>query len=278
MKKEIIFRNQVTVPVLGQGTWNMGENAFKKAEELKVLQKGIELGMTAIDTAEIYGEGRSEILVGEAIKGLREKVFLISKIAPSHASHRRTRIACENSLKRLKTDYLDLYLLHWKSRIPINETICALQELQKEGKIKQWGVSNMDTADMEEIYALPEGNNCGANEVLYNLTRRGIEYDLLPWCQKNHLPLIAYSPIEQGRLLNHSGLKAIADKHSATPSQIALAWICRHPDVLAIPQTSSLEHLEENFKSLSIRLTEEDLTELDRYFPAPTQKKRLEMI
>lgn len=255
-----------------------GENAFKKAEELKVLQKGIELGMTAIDTAEIYGEGRSEILVGEAIKGLREKVFLISKIAPSHASHRGTRIACENSLKRLKTDYLDLYLLHWKSRIPINETICALQELQKEGKIKQWGVSNMDTADMEEIYALPEGNNCGANEVLYNLTRRGIEYDLLPWCQKNHLPLIAYSPIEQGRLLNHSGLKAIADKHSATPSQIALAWICRHPDVLAIPQTSSLEHLEENFKSLSIRLTEEDLTELDRYFPAPTQKKRLEMI
>lgn len=278
MKKEITFRNQVKVPVLGLGTWHMGENPFKKAEELKVLRKGIELGMTVIDTAEIYGEGRSELLIGEAIRELREKVFLISKVAPSHASHKGTRTACENSLKRLNTEYLDLYLLHWKSHIPLNETICALQELQKEGKIKQWGVSNMDSADMEEIYALPEGNNCAANEILYNLTRRGIEYDLLPWCRKNHLPLIAYSPIEQGRLLNHSGLKAIADKHAATPSQIALAWVYRYPNIIAIPQTSSLEHVEENFKSLSIRLTEEDLAELDRYFPAPTQKKRLEMI
>ncbi len=278
MKKEITFRNKVKVPVLGQGTWNMGEKASKKAEELKVIRRGIELGLTVIDTAEIYGEGRSEILVGEAVKGMREDVFLISKVAPSHATQRGTHTACENSLKRLKTDYLDLYLLHWRGRVPLEETICALQELQKEGKIKQWGVSNMDIADMEEIYALPEGNNCATNEILYNLTRRGIEYDLLPWCQKNQLPLIAYSPIEQGRLLNHSGLKAIADRHSATPSQIALAWVCRQPDVMAIPQTSSLEHLEENAKSLSIRLTEQDLSELNRYFPAPTQKIRLQMI
>lgn len=278
VNKVVTFRNRVTVPILGQGTWNMGEIWANREEEIRALRAGIDLGMTVIDTAELYGDGRSESLVGEAIEGCRDKVFLISKVKPSHATRKGTMKACENSLKRLGTDYLDLYLLHWKGRVPFEETMETMLELQKEGKIRQWGVSNMDTTDMEQIYDLIQGNTCAANEVLYNLTRRGIEYDLLPWCFSHHLPIIAYSPIEQGRLLEHPLLKELARKHEVTPAQVALAWVMRKPGVIAIPKASTVKHVEENFKALTLHLMEEDLKILDRIFPAPFRKKKLETI
>lgn len=278
MEKIVTFRNKIKLPALGQGTWNMGESVATRAEELRALRRGIELGLAAIDTAELYGEGRSESLVGEAIAGRRDKVFLISKIVPSHASHKGTIKACENSLKRLQTDYLDLYLLHWKGRLPFEETLEAMLRLQQDGKIRQWGVSNMDVGDLEKIKRLTSGNTCAANEVLYNLTRRGIEFDLIPWCEQEHLPVIAYSPVEQGRLLKHPVVMALAEKHKATAAQLALAWVLRKPGILAIPKASTVKHVEENYKSLSLKFTEEDLKELDRIFPAPKQKKRLEMI
>lgn len=278
MDRKINFRNEIQVNGLGQGTWNMGESSVKRPEELKALRAGIELGMTVIDTAEMYGDGRSEQLVGEAIAGIRDQVFLITKVLPSHASLKGIKEACENSLRRLKTDYIDLYLLHWRGNIPFEETIEAMWDLQKVGKIRQWGVSNMDVADMEEICEISDGNTCAANEVLYNLMRRGIEFDLLPWCRRHHMPVIAYSPVEQGRLLRQPVLMKIAGKYEVTPAQIALAWVIRQPDVLAIPKAASVEHVKENFGSLSIHLEKEDLDRLDRVFPPPTIHRPLEMI
>ncbi len=278
MKNNICFGNKTNVPALGMGTWNMGNSLANRLEEIDALRRGIDLGMTAIDTAEMYGDGRSELLVGEAIKGLRDRVFLISKVLPSHASRSGTLKACENSLKRLQTDCLDLYLLHWKGRHPFEDTVEAMLELQKSGKIKYWGVSNMDVAEMEHFFDITGGNTCVANEVLYNLARRGTEYDLLPWCQQKHIALIAYSPIEQGRLLGHPILEEIARSHDASPIQIALAWVLRQPGVLAIPKAASVKHVEENSQCLSITLTAEDLKRLDHVFPAPVRKRRLEMI
>lgn len=278
MNNKVIFPNQVEVCALGLGTWNMGEDPTKKAEEIKALQRGIELGMSAIDTAEMYGSGRSEALVGEAIAGKREQVFLISKVLPSHASYHGTKQACEQSLKRLKTDRLDLYLLHWRGGYALHETVKAMIELQREGKISQWGVSNFDQDDMEELYDLGGGDGCAANEVLYNLSRRGIEYDLMPWCEKQRLPLIAYSPIEQGRILKNKTLSDIAARYHATPAQIALAWVLRRPNVLAIPKAGKIAHVEENFQSLSFDLDADDFRLLDAAFPKPTGKVPLEMI
>lgn len=278
MNHKVQFSNQTDVCALGLGTWNMGEDPTKKTEEIKALQQGIELGMTAIDTAEMYGDGRSETLVGEAIAGRREQVFLISKVLPSHANYLGTKQACELSLKRLKTDRLDVYLLHWRGRFALYETVKAMLELQQEGKINHWGVSNFDVEDMKELYDLAGGNGCAANEVLYNLSRRGIEYDLIPWCQKEKLPLIAYSPIEQGRLLKHPTISEIARKYEATPAQIALAWVLHTPDLLAIPKAGTVAHLEENFHSLSIHLDADDFRLLDTAFPKPTRKVPLEMI
>lgn len=272
------FRDNQQVLTLGQGTWNMGDSASSRSEELRALRAGIDLGLNVIDTAEMYGNGRSELLVGEAIGGRRDKVFLVSKVLPSNASRHGTREACEKSLKRLNTDYLDLYLLHWQGRHPFEETVEAMLELQQAGKIKEWGVSNMDVEEMKKFYAIPGGDTCAANEVLYNLSRRGIEYDLIPWCKKHRVPVIAYSPVEQGRLLEHAALTGIARRHSATPTQIALAWVIRNPGVIAIPKAATVAHVQENFKSLFIDLTEEDLADLDKAFPAPKKKTALEML
>lgn len=278
MNAVVTFQQTTDVPVLGLGTWNMGDSDERRAEEIRALRTGIDLGMKAVDTAEMYGRGRSEKLVGEAIRGIREQVFLISKVLPQNASRTGTKRACEASLQRLGTDRLDLYLLHWSGPYPYEATAEAMMELQQEGKIRYWGVSNMDVEDMEEFFALPQGHTCAADEVLYNLTRRGIEFDLLPWCREREVPVIAYSPVEQGRLLRHPALAEIARKHEATPAQVALAWVLRRPGVLAIPKASSAEHVKENFGCLSLSLTEEDLFRLDREFPAPTRKRILEVI
>lgn len=278
MEHTYIFPDGSQVLTLGQGTWNMGDSGAARMEELKALRAGIDLGLNVIDTAEMYGNGRSEQLVGEAIEGRRDKVYLISKVLPSNASRHGARQACERSLKRLGTDYLDMYLLHWQGRYPFEETIEAMLGLQQAGKIREWGVSNMDVEEMDKFFSLPGGDTCAANEVLYNLTRRGIEYDLLPWCRKHKIPVIAYSPVEQGRLLLHPVLTGIAHRHSATPAQIALAWVLRNPGVIAIPKAATVKHVQENFKSLFIRLTNDDLAELDRAFPKPRKKVPLEML
>lgn len=263
---------------LGQGTWYMGDSLHKRAEEIRALRVGVDLGLTVIDTAEMYGDGRSEELVGEAIAGIRDKVFLISKVLPSNASRQGAKAACERSLKRLDTDVIDLYLLHWQGRYPFAETVAAMTELVAEGKILSWGVSNMDVMEMEEIVSVPNGAECLANEILYNLSRRGVEYDLLPWSEQRGMPVIAYSPVEQGRILNDWALADVAARHGATPAQIALAWVMRKPGILAIPKAGSEAHVRENADALTIRLTSEDLAELDKAFPPPSHKMPLEML
>lgn len=266
------------IPVLGQGTWYMGDEPRRRAEEIATLRLGLDLGMSLIDTAEMYGDGASEKLVGEAIAGRRDEVFLVSKVLPSNASRSGTIAACERSLKRLGTDRIDLYLLHWRGRTPFAETIAAFEALQDAGKIRHWGVSNMDLDDMSEIARASGGDAMSTNQVLYNLTRRGIEYDLLPQAQARGLPLMAYSPIEQGRLTEYPEVEDIADKHGVTPAQIALAWVLRQQGVIAIPKASTLSHVQENRAALEVKLTAEDLAELDEVFPTPNGPESLEMI
>jgi diketogulonate reductase-like aldo/keto reductase len=267
-----------TVPVLGQGTWYMGDEANRRAGEIASLRLGLDLGMTLIDTAEMYGNGASEKLVGEAIAGRRNEVFLVSKVLPSNASRAGTIAACENSLRRLGTDHIDLYLLHWRGRVPFAETIGAFEALQDAGKIRHWGVSNMDVDDTREMLNATGGDAMSTNQVLYNLTRRGIEYDLLPQSQARGLPLMAYSPIEQGRLAEYPEVQDIADKHGVMPAQVALAWVLRQQGVIAIPKASSTEHVRENHAALNLQLTADDLEELDSAFPPPTGPESLEMI
>lgn len=268
----------LAVPVLGQGTWYMGDEAHRRADEIASLRLGLDLGMTLIDTAEMYGDGASEKLVGEAIAGRRDEVFLVSKVLPSNASRNGTIAACERSLRRLGTDCIDLYLLHWRGRTPFAETIAAFEALQDAGKIRYWGVSNMDVDDMREIERAPGGDAMATNQVLYNLTRRGIEYDLLPQAQDQGLPLMAYSPIEQGRLTEYPEVQAIADRHGVAPAQVALAWVLRQEGVIAIPKASTPEHVRENRAALDLQLTAEDLEELDDMFPPPHGPEPLEMI
>lgn len=275
--KTITIGNQ-TICQLGQGTWNMGDDPATRKEEITTLRTGIDLGMQLIDTAEMYGSGRSEVLVGEAIQGIRKDVFLVSKVLPSNASYDDTIKAFEQSLKRLQTDYLDLYLLHWEGRFPLQETVDAFEALKKSGKIKNWGVSNFDTDLMKSLTECSYGKNCATNQVLYNLSRRGPEFDLLPWCSNHNMPVMAYSPIEQNRLLSNEILLDIASKHNATASQIALGWILQNKNVLPIPKASSVDHVNDNFKSLSVELTEEDNQQLDKVFPKPKHKVSLEMI
>lgn len=267
--RQITFSNGVQVCTIGQGTWNMGCNPLKKKDESTALITGIELGMTMIDTAEMYG---NEEFIGKTIKGLRDKVFLVSKVHPSNADRQGTIRACENSLRKLNTDYLDLYLLHWKSIYPFAETIDAMNELQRSGKINLWGVSNIDLPDMEQIETLQGGCACDANQVLYNLQERGVEYDLIPWAQQYEMPIIAYSPIGEGRLIKHPVLQRIAEKHNATTAQIALAWAIRLSGVIAIPKAATVNHVQDNFRSLSIQLDADDLKELDIAFPPPIHK------
>ena len=241
----------------------------RRSEEIQALRRGIDLGLTLIDTAEMYG---TEDLVGEAVRGCRDKAFIVSKVLPGNASYDGTKRACEQSLRRLGTDYIDLYLLHWIGRYPFSETVRALVELQQEGKIRQWGMSNLDVDDMEHILSLPHGTDCAANQVLYNLKDRGIEYDLIPWSRQHHIPVMAYTPLGEGRLRNHNTLIEIARRHNASPTQVMLAWVMRTQDVIAIPKASSIAHVEENARSLDIFLTEEDLRDIDKAFPAPTHK------
>ncbi|SRR5581483_9714262 len=266
------------MPALGQGTWELGNDRRRRAEEIRALRTGLDLGMTLLDTAEMYGDGASEELVAEAIAGRRDEVFLVSKVLPQHARKRDTVKACERSLKRMRTDYLDLYLLHWREDVPLSETLEGFEALKAAGSIRHWGVSNFDVEDMEELLELAGGKEVTTNQVLYNLTRRGIERDLLPQARELHLPLMAYSPIEQGRLLRDATLRRIAERHHATPAQIALAWILRHPDICAIPRTGNPKHTKENRGALDLQLSKQDLTDLDRAFPPPRRPVPLEMI
>jgi diketogulonate reductase-like aldo/keto reductase len=266
------------VPALGQGTWFMGESTRRHADEVAALQAGIDLGMTLIDTAEMYGDGGSEELVGEAIAGRRDKVFLVSKVYPHNASQRGAVAACERSLTRLDTDCIDLYLLHWRGQVPLAETVEAFEALQRDGKIRHWGVSNLDMGDMQELLGERGGDKVAVNQVLYNLTRRGIEYDLQPLLRKRAIPIMAYSPIEQGRLLNAPVLRAIAQRHDATPAQIALAWLLRQEQIIAIPKAATVAHVKENRAALDLKLTDKDLAELDQAFPPPDEATPLEML
>lgn len=247
----------------------MGKFPARRAEEIGALRTGIDLGLTVVDTAEMY---ENEELVGEAVRGCRDKVFLIDKVLPGNADYRGTKRACERSLHKLGTDRIDLYLLHWKGPHPFSETLRAMLELRQEGKIRYWGVSNIDVPDMEHIRALPGGDTCAADQVLYNLKERGVEYDLVPWCAERGMPVIAYSPIGEGSLANDGLLAEIAREHGATPARIALAWTMRHPGVMAIPKAGSAAHVRDNHRSLSIELTEEDCRRLDAAFPAPEHK------
>lgn len=265
------------IPVLGQGTWHFAEDPRSRQDEISALNLGLNLGMSLIDTAEMYAHGASEELVAEAIDGRRDQAFLVSKVLPHHATRRGTIAACEASLKRLDTDRIDLYLLHWRGDIPLQETLEGFEALIREGEIRYWGVSNFDVDDMEDLLAAG-GTTCAMNQVLYNLSRRGVEYDLLPWCRDHGIPVMAYSPIEQARILYHSALRTVAEQHDATAAQIALAWTLREERVVAIPKMGTPGHVSENFKAMNIRLTKQDLALLDIAFPPPSRKVPLEMI
>ncbi|MEU8167228.1 aldo/keto reductase [Micromonospora sp. NPDC049004] len=267
-----------TMPVLGQGTWYLGERPARRRDEIAALHTGLDLGLTMIDTAEMYGDGASEELVGEAITGRRADVFLVDKVLPSNASRRGTVQACRRSLQRLGVDHIDLYLLHWRGSHPLAETIEAFAELVDAGDIGQWGVSNFDLSDMTELFEAAGGQDCATNQILYNLTRRGPEYDLLPWLREHGIPAMAYSPIEQGRLLGHSQIAEIAARHRATPAQVALAWVLRQEMVGAIPRSSNPEHTRENAEARNLQLTEEDVAALDTAFPPPTGPQPLEIL
>ncbi|MBZ9660380.1 aldo/keto reductase [Mesorhizobium sp. ESP-6-4] len=267
-----------TVPVLGQGTWKMGEDRRRHADEVAALKLGLDLGMTLIDTAEMYADGGAEEVVAQAIAGRRDETFLVSKVLPSNASRAGVKRACESSLQRLATDRIDLYLLHWPGSVPLSETVEAFEALKTEGKIRHWGVSNFDTDEMENLVSLPSGGNVQTNQVLYNLSRRGLEFDLAPWSRQRRIPLMAYSPVEQGALARNARLEAVAARHNATAAQIALAWIMMQDGVIAIPKAGRQEHVRQNAAALDIALTAEDLAELDRAFPPPTRKRGLEMI
>jgi diketogulonate reductase-like aldo/keto reductase len=274
--KVIRFSSGREVPALGQGTWRMGENRASRSKEITALKTGIDLGMTLIDTAEMYGDGGAEEIVAEAIAGRRSDVFLVSKVYPQNASRSGLAKACERSLRRLRTDSLDLYLLHWPGPIPFSETLGGFQALKQSGKIKEFGVSNFDVTELQNAVALPGGNQIATNQVLYNLRRRGVEYDLVPWCRAHRIPLMAYSPLEQGRLDNR--LSSVARKHKATLAQVAIAWLLHQDDVIVIPKSSNEARVRENYASLNVKLTEEDLRELDRLFPPPRSEKSLEML
>jgi diketogulonate reductase-like aldo/keto reductase len=275
--KSIQFPDGTQVPALGQGTWQMAEQPAKRADELAALRAGVELGLTLIDTAEMYADGESERLVGEALRGLREQVFLVSKAYPQNASRGQLPLACEASLKRLGTDRLDLYLLHWRGRVSLAETVEAMEKLVAAGKIRRWGVSNLDTADMQELVAAG-GTACATNQILYNLTRRGPEHDLLPWLASHSMPAMAYSPVEQGRLLGNRQLREIAANLGATPAQVALAWVLSHDQVLTIPKAGRIAHVQENRAAADLRLSASDLAALDAAFPRPGQRRPLEML
>jgi diketogulonate reductase-like aldo/keto reductase len=276
--KTVALPSGEQVPAFGMGAWNIGDSKATRAEEIATLRLGLDLGATLIDTAEMYGSGRSEDLVGEAIAGRRDEVFLVSKVLPSNASRKGTVTACERSLKHLKTDRIDLYLLHWRGSVPFAETIEAFEALRQAGKIRHFGVSNLDLAEMKSWWQVPAGRACAANQLLFNLKRRGIEYDLLPWLQERKVPVMAYSPIEQARVLGERGLVSFAKRHGMTPAQAALAWLLAKPGVIVIPKTGRRERLKENLGALEKQLDAAQLAELDQLFPPPSSAQPLEML
>ena len=283
MNKKVVLSDGTEIGNLGIGTWYMGDSQKDREEEIASIRYAIDNGVTTIDTAEMYGNGRSELLVGEAIKGYdREKLFLISKVLPSNAGRGRIFQACEKTLKRLGTDYLDLYLLHWRGMIPFEETIECMEELKRKGKIRRWGVSNMDIDDMEEILDISDGENCCVNQVLYHLGSRGIEYSLKPFTDRNNIATIAYCPLAQGgrlrgQLLQSEAVKKVADKHKITPMQVLLCFVLSQNNMLAIPKASKLEHMKQNIECLKIKLDKEDFGMLNRAFPAPIRKVPLDI-
>ena len=265
------------VPVLGQGTWGMGEDPARRAAETTALRSGIDLGLTVIDTAEMYGNGATEQFLGAALAGVRDRVFLVGKVLPQNAGSSRIARACEASLRRLRTDRLDLYLLHWRGPVPLAETVAGMEALVAAGKIAAWGVSNFDLADMDDL-ARASGSGCATNQILYNPTRRGPEFDLLPTLAARRIPAMAYSPIEQGRLPTKGVLSAVAERHGAGPYQVALAWALRRPEILAIPKAASVAHVRENAGAADLALTDDDLQAIDAAFPAPTAPVPLAML
>ena len=274
----VTFPNGVKVPALGQGTWMMGEKPSEAQDEIDSLKAGIDLGMTLIDTAEMYADGGAERIVGQAIRDRRNDVFLVSKVYPWNASAKGTIDACERSLERMGVERIELYLLHWRGEHPLAGTVEAFERLKQDGKIGAWGVSNFDTSDMEELVSVPGGENVATNQILYNLARRGPEFDLLPWCRARNIPIMAYSPIEQGALAHNHDLIRIAKAYQATPAQLALAFLIRQGNVIAIPKTSSVHRARENRDAIALQVTDEHWSALDAAFPPPNRKKPLEMI
>jgi diketogulonate reductase-like aldo/keto reductase len=266
------------IPVLGQGTWGLAEDPRRRDDEIAALRLGLELGLSVIDTAEMYANGDAEELVGQAIAGRRDEVFLVTKVLPSNANRMDTVAACERSLRRLGTDHIDLYLLHWRDRTPLYETVAAFAELVAAGKIRYWGVSNFDIADMADLARISAGYDVAANQVLYNLTRRGTEFDLLLWCHDRGIPVMAYSPIEQGRVLDHPVVIQVASALGVTPAQVALAWVLHQEDVAAIPRTGRPAHVRQNRTAVDLSLSDRYLAKLELAFPAPTQARPLEML
>ena len=262
------------VPALGQGTWRMGEGAARR-DEVRALRHGLELGLTLIDTAEMYGEGEAERIVGEAIAGRRDEVFLVSKVYPHNASAAGAVRACERSLARLGTDRIDLYLLHWRGAHPLAETVAAFERLRADGKIRHWGVSNFDAADLDELFQVPDGACCATDQVLYNLAQRGPEARLIPWCRARSLPTMAYCPLEEGRLAQGGALARVAAEHGTTPAAVALAWLLAAGDVIAIPKAATLAHVEANRRALEVELTAADRAALEAAYPPPTRPGRL---
>ena len=276
--KSVALPTGERVPALGQGTWNMGDHPAARADELAALRLGLDHGLTLIDTAEMYGDGRSETLVGEAIAGRRDEAFLVSKVLPGNATRQGTIAACERSLARLGTDRIDLYLLHWRGSVPFSETLEALMKLQADGKIRHYGVSNLDLGDLQAFSRIAGGDGVAPNQLLYNLSRRGIEWDLLPWLRARRIPVMAYSPLEQARLVKHRGLAAFAKSHAMTAAQAALAWLLAQDDVIVIPKCGNAARLRENVGALAIELSPGQRTELDAIFPPPAQARPLEML
>lgn len=266
------------MPTFGVGTWRMGESARERIAEVGAVRAAIERGITLIDTAEMYGEGEAETIVADAMGPRREGLFIVSKVLPSNSSKRGTIAACERSLKRLKTDRLDLYLLHWRGGPALGETLAAFVELKSAGKILDWGVSNFDIDDMRELAALDTAQECATNQVLYNLTRRGIEFDLMPFCAERNISIMAYSPLEQARMLGDAALKTVAQRHGASPAQVALAWLFRQKGLVTIPKATRLDHLDDNIAALDLTLSAEDLKTLDAQFPPPKRATPLDML
>jgi diketogulonate reductase-like aldo/keto reductase len=278
--KTVSLPDGTKVPALGQGTWRMGESERAHNEEVAALKLGIELGMTLVDTAEMYGDGRAETVVADAVAGQRDKIFIVTKAYPHNATRERLPQACERSLKRLRMDVVDLYLVHWREkRTPLAETVEAFEKLRTQGRIRYWGVSNFDLSDMKELLAVKSGGNCATNQVLYNLEQRGIEFDLVPWQRQHKIPIMAYSPVGHGRrLLENAALKKIAERNGATPAQIALAYLLRQPSIIAIPKASNPAHVRDNARSIDVELKEQDLQDLDGEFPPPKSKQRLGLL